>query len=245
MTDPFELSMESLAGPDPTVAAIAQRRAEYDLKAARWPVFARQLADSRDKVGWAKARSRAIGASDAASFAKVESAHTYLRAKLYDPFTGNKYTGHGNDREPVILEAMHTEQNFTLFGSAGNDRHVATPDAIRTTATGELFLLQVKTTLQKRNRVGDVVPPFTNAAGEFHLPPAYFRQMQWEMYVVGAERSLFVWEEHVDGRPTTMEPESEWIYRDDDEIAKLITIADLVLAGMDAGTRFARELENA
>jgi hypothetical protein len=239
----------SAFGPDPTVESIALRRAEYDVRAGRWPLFGRQVADSRDRVGWAKARSGAIGGSDAAGFAKLDSAHLYQRAKQYNPFTGNAYTAHGNDREPSILAALHVEQNFTLFRSAGNDRHVATPDGIKLGDPGDFFLVQAKTvqTKTKLLKTGERVPveAFTNAKGERVIPPAYQRQVQWEQYVCGADRTLFVWEEHDNGQPLTMEPESVWIYRDDEQIRTLITIADIVLAGIDAGAAFTKEMESA
>lgn len=223
----------------------ALHRAEWDAKVAKYPVLGRGLADIRDKVGWAKVRSNRIGASDAASFATIDSVDRYIAAKLYNPFRGNSFTAHGNARETSMIEAFHVEQNFTLFGSAGNPRHVATPDGIKLGGDGTLILAQAKTTLQKLKTLKSgeqvPVPPFTNAKGFFHIPPGYQRQMWWEQYVMGADRTLFVWEEHVGGIPTTMEPESHWFYRDDAAIDKLIIISDLVLAGMDAAAEFERE----
>ncbi len=234
--------VESVFGPDPVIADIAARRAEYDRLAAKWPVMGRQLADSRAKVAWAKARSHAIGGSDAASFAKIESAPLYLRAKMYNPFGGNGYTKHGNDREPHMLAALHREQNFTLFRSPGNPRHVATPDGIKLGADGSVLLVQCKTVLQKTKN-GIPVEPFTSAKGDRVIPPDYRRQMFWEQYVMGAEQTVFAWEEHIDGRPTTPEPDTLILERDDFEISKLITIADLVLAGMDAAAQFEKEMQ--
>jgi len=231
------------------VEQVAFNRAVWDAKVAKWPVLGRGLADSRDRVAWAKARAPLMGASDVAKFAKIESWPLYMRAKLYDPFRGNGYTQHGNEREPHILAAFGLEQNFTLYRSAGNPLHGATPDALVLGGDGSLILAQVKTVLQKTKTLSSgqtiTVPPFTNAKGFFHLPPEYLRQMQWEMYVMGADRSLFIYEEHVDGVPTGMEPQSQWVYRDQQEIDKLIIIADLVLAGMAAATEFKREMETA
>jgi hypothetical protein len=114
-----------------------------------------------------------------------------------------------------------------MFAAAGNDRHVATPDAIKLGQPGEMFLAQAKTT----------VKPLDN------IPPAYQRQMWWEMYVMDTDRTLFLWEPHDgDGHPTAPEPFSQWFYRDDTQISTLITIADLVLEGMDEAAQFQKEL---
>lgn len=205
---------------------IARQQAERELLTSRYPMFARQLADSRDRVAWAKARANRIGASDVAKYAKVGSAHLYLRAKLFAPFTGNSYTNHGNDREPVILNAFHIEQNHTLFHAAGNDRHVATPDGIVLGGDGTFILAQCK----------------TSSSPIVKIKPEYQRQMWWEQYVMGTDRTLFVWEEHDGFEPVNMEPESMWFYRDDEKLADLIIIADLVLAGMDAAKQFETEM---
>lgn len=207
----------------------------------------RILADARDRPVWLQARTGKIGGSDAAGFAKVDSWSLYLKSKLDESFTGNSYTVHGNDRERHMLAAYNLEQNHYLYRSAENPRHVATPDAIHVPADGRLVLAQAKTTKRKFKTVGGVeviVPPFTNARGERAIPPAYQRQMWWEQYVMGAERTLFVFEEHENFQPVDMEPDSCWFYRDDDQIAQLITIADLVLEGIDTAQQFRRELES-
>lgn len=244
VVDVWKEAVDYLSSP---VEQKAFDRAVWDSRVAKWPVLGRGLADSRDRVAWAKARAPLMGASDVAKFAKIESWPLYMRSKLYEPFRGNAYTQHGNEREPVILSAFGLKQNFTLYRSAGNPLHGATPDALVLGGDGSLILAQVKTVLQKTKTLpsGEVVPipPFTNAKGFFHLPPEYFRQMQWEMYVMGADASLFIYEEHVDGVPTEMEPQSHWVYRDQQEIDKLIIIADLVLAGMAAASKFKREME--
>lgn len=242
--DVWKEAVDYLSSP---VEQVAFNQAAHDARVAKWPVLGRALADSRDRVAWAKARSTRLGASDVAKYAKIESWPLYMRSKLYEPFRGNAYTQHGNEREPHILAAFGLKQNFTLYHSAGNPLHVATPDALVLGGDGSLILVQVKTVLQKTKTLPSseviVIPPFTNAKGFFHLPPEYARQLQWEMYVMGADASLFIYEEHVDGVPTGMEPESHWVYRDQQEIDKLIIIADLVLAGMAAASKFKREME--
>ena len=212
--------------PFDVLESIARQQARRELEVAQYPMFARQLADSRDRVAWAKARSGGIGASDAASYAKVVSAPLYLRSKLFSPFGGNTYTSHGNEREPVILAQYHVEQNHTLFHSAGNPRHMATPDGIVLGGDGAFFLVQCK----------------TSSSPIIKISPTYQRQMLWEQYVMGAQSTLFVWEEHNGFEPVDMEPQSMWFQRDDARIADLIIIADIVLAGMDGAQLFEQEM---
>lgn len=190
------------------------------------PFMARALADSRDRVVWAKARSNNIGASDAAGFAKLSSAPSYARNKISNNFIGNAYTVHGNEREPIMLAAYHLEQNFTLFRSESNPRHVATPDAMQFGADGSFFTVEAKTSNKSLQKI----------------PVGYLRQMWWAQYVMNTDRTLFIWEEHKDWNPVSAEPESQWVYRDDEKINTLIQIADRVIEIMDEHAQF--EMEN-
>lgn len=187
----------------------------------------RIVADIRDRVGWAKVRSRGIGASDAAKFSKIESAPLYARDKLYSPFDGNRYTSHGHEREPLMLAAFHTEQNFAMFRASENPRHLATPDGIKVGGDGSLLLVQCKTTSK----------PFRT------IPLGYLRQVWWEQYVLGAERTLFVWEVHDGFRPIAAEPESRIIDRDEEQIQRMIRIGDAVLGILDRGDAARKEME--
>lgn len=190
-------------------------------------IMRRVLADARDRPAWLAAREGRIGGSDAASFAKKESAPLYLRAKLHNPFTGNAYTAHGNDREARMLAHFRIPQNTLLFHHPTNPRHVATPDGIIAGDDGPVALAQCKTSTKP-------LPA--------NIPPAYLRQMWWEQYVLGFDRTLLVWEWHRDFHPVEPEPRAVWVYRDDDRIALLVAIADYVLDGMDAAERFRNEM---
>lgn len=189
----------------------------------------RMVVDGLDQEKWREARVGKIGGSDAASFAKVSSAPLYLRAKLLEGFTGNQYTRHGKEREPVILSRFNLKQNLALFHAAGNPLHVCTPDAI-VAGPDEIVLVQVKTSAKPLS--------------EDKLSPAYKRQMWWEQYVMGARRTLFVWEVHDNFTPLGMEPDSFIFERDDSEIENLITIADLVLEGMATAAQFRQEMNS-
>lgn len=63
------------------------------------------------------------------------------------------------------------------------------------------------------------------------IPAQYRRQVQWQLYVTGADRCLFLWDlrlvDDLGGfyRPW-LDPKSEWIDRDEEEIERLIGVAN-------------------
>lgn len=97
-------------------------------------------------------------------------------------------------------------------------RHLATPDGMRITTDGDIELAEIKTTTK----------PWRG------IPRHYLRQVWWQQYVLGAERTLVVWEQHEQFRPVG-EPKYRWVDRDDDQIAALVNLADRLLDYIDAG----------
>lgn len=185
----------------------------------------RVLGDSKDRATWLRARQGRIGGSDAANFAKETSVPAYIRAKLSDGhFQGNTFTAHGNAREGIMLAAYRFPPNTLLFHAEGNERHVATPDGVLVRADGSVLIAECKTV--------------SGVDWGGSIPPKYRRQAQWQLHVLGAERCLLIHEAHLRLQPVSMEPESQWITRDETAIARLVTIADAVLAGIDAAEQF-------
>lgn len=179
----------------------------------------RVVADSNDRAAWLRARSQGITATDAAKLATKKSVQNAALDKLHGTgFSGNTFTDHGRTREPEIAAWVRTnygiEPSTTLFHAAGQPRHLATPDGLGMAAGGELRLAEIKTTSK----------PWRS------IPRAYLRQVWWQQYVLGAERTLLVWEQHRDFVPINAEPEFRWIDRDEDQIAILIGFADELLA---------------
>jgi len=189
---------------------------------------ARMVVDGLDRQVWLDARQGKIGGSNAAQFAKLESAPGYTRAMLAEQWNGNQYTRHGTDRERHMLAAFNIRQNLALYHAAGNPLHVSTPDAIVIPAMGgDPIIAECKTSNKP------IVKP----------SPAYIRQCQWNMYVIGASRCLFIWEEHDRFTPVDVEPNSLWIDRDDLIIGNLITIADTVLDAFEGARQFRKEIQ--
>ncbi|MCP2369838.1 hypothetical protein BJ978_000514 [Agromyces terreus] len=187
---------------------------------ARLPHESRVVADSADRVAWLRARSQGVTATDAAKLATRASVKSAVWEKLHGParsFGGSRYTDHGREREPVIAEWAARAHGMThsslLYHAASDRRHLATPDGLRVTG-GVLELCEIKTTSKPWRAV----------------PRSYLRQVWWQQYVLGAERTLIVWEQHDDFVPVDPEPQCRWIDRDDDQIAILVSLADELLA---------------
>lgn len=185
----------------------------------------RILASSEDRDAWLTARNTGVTASNAAKLVSENSIDSILKSKFYDGFTGNAATEWGLEREPFLLEWAKFEQNKFLFHSIDNKRFMATPDGIRLDSEGKLELCQVKTT-------GKPMPK---------IPAHYYRQIQWEMYVMDAVRCYFVVEVHEDFVPVSLEPQLEIFERNEEVIASLKTLAIALLARLDEANAFEKE----
>jgi hypothetical protein len=184
----------------------------------RLPHLARIVADGSDRVAWLRARSRGVTATDVARL----SGERALEAAAYDKingsgFGGNVFTDHGKQREPHIMAWVKSgygiRPSAALFHAAGQPLHLATPDGISVTEAGSVELAEIKT---------------TNKAWRT-IPRHYLRQVWWQQYVLGADRTLVVWEQHRDFVPVDAEPECRWVDRDENEIAQLVRLADRLL----------------
>ncbi|WP_022882841.1 YqaJ viral recombinase family protein [Gryllotalpicola ginsengisoli] len=180
---------------------------------ARPAYLDRVVADSSDRVAWLRARNRGITATDVAKLSTPRSVEHAAREKWYGSrFTGNAYTEHGRAREPEIaawvLENHGIAPSTLLFHAERMPQHLATPDGLVQRPDGTLELAEIKTTNKSWRGI----------------PRHYLRQVWWQQYVLGAERTLFVWERHEEFVPVG-EPECRWVDRDDDEIAVLVALA--------------------
>jgi len=180
----------------------------------------RVLADSSDRVAWLRARSAGVTATDVARLSSVRSLDSVAFDKINgSSFGGNAYTDHGNAREPEIarwVRANHGIQpSSQLFHAHGERAHLATPDGVAV-IDGTVVLAEIKTTSTLWKSV----------------PRSYLRQIWWQQYVLGAERTLLVWEQHLDFVPVDAEPKARWIERDDNEIHVLVNLANQLLAMM-------------
>lgn len=182
----------------------------------------RLLANSEERISWLRARSRGITATDAAKLTTEHSCLRVAEAKAYGSgFGGNPYTDHGKRREPVIAAWM--EANYGISHSTGlycaepSQRHLATPDGIDVSCPEhQLVLAEIKTSNKPLEQ----------------MPKTYLRQIQWQQYVMGATKTLLIWEQHHNFVPDGP-PRVRWIERDDRVINKLITLANHSLEILD------------
>lgn len=179
--------------------------------------FQRIVTDGTDRIEWLRARARGITATDVAKLSTAKSIDTAAWAKLNGTgFGGNAFTDHGRAREPEIadwvLREHGIEPSSALFHAATEPRHLATPDGIGVLDSGELVLSEIKTTNKPWRGV----------------PKPYLRQVWWQQYVLGAERTLVVWEEHRDFVPLG-DPQFCWVDRDEREIARLVSLANQLI----------------
>lgn len=180
-------------------------------------VAERIVCSSDDRENWLAERRRGITATDAARLATPTSVRAVVADKVHgSSFGGNAFTDFGRQREPVIADWVRQEHRIAssglLFRAAENPRHLATPDGLAEWGD-EVVLSEIKTVNKTWKRI----------------PRNYLRQVWWQQYVLGAERTLFVWERHENFVVQDPEPNFVWIDRDDAEIEKLVKLADEVL----------------
>jgi hypothetical protein len=190
---------------------------------------ARIVADSRDRVAWVRARSRGITATDVAALTSERVIPRAADAKLMGSnFSGNAYTAHGRIREPEIaawVAATHgIRPSSALFHAEVEKRHLATPDGIAVDPSGRVVLAEIKTTKKAWRSI----------------PRTYLRQVWWQQHVLGAERTLVVWEEHDGFVPVGDEPRCAWVDRDEVEIGRLVRLATSLIDELYRRTQLSR-----
>lgn len=219
------------------------------------PIAAADL--SVDPEAWhAARRGNRISATQIRDLAKGGGAdrRRIMGEKLGDiaraDLSGNRYVAHGNEREPIIAAWIRRrfmiEPSNVLYIAGHDDLAIATPDGVsRDPFTGEIVVSEIKTSkhdltpgeidpdsmilVMKRGRDGrwrlDTRRHFASTG--------YYDQMQWQMHVMSAERTLFVWEQHHDFTPVAV-PEWCWVLRDQRRIDELIAIRDEFVAELEA-----------
>lgn len=131
------------------------------------------------------------------------------------PTPVNEYMRFGLDNEWWLAlwakEQFGTMPNDWLIRHESNDIALATPDGL---ALDHSSILEIKTT-----------------GKDWAKPPInYVRQVQWQLYVTGADYCYFVWllREEYDGRMVAawLEPKYTVIERDDEMIIDMVYTAD-------------------
>ena len=179
----------------------------------------RFIASSQTRNLWLAARDCGVTATQVAK-ASTPSGMKEVLAQIENPtpVDVNAYMSWGTEREAhiahVVKERYGIMPNDWLLRAdgAGNEWQLATPDGLSLDHT---LIGEYKTS----GKPLDVIPL------------NYLRQVQWQLYVSGAEKCLFAYELRLEG-PEGFVPgfdvECQWIERNEEIISKLIETAEKV-----------------
>lgn len=180
----------------------------------------RFIASSVEHDEWIAARKTGVTATQVAK-AGTPAGFKSEVAKIAAPVTiaDNAYMKFGRDNERWLALALKSE-----FGVLPNDWliagetrwHLATPDGL---SPDHATICEIKTTGKDWGSWAKV-------------PADYKRQVHWQMHVTGAERAVFAWMLRVESNgafvPGWFEPKFVVVERDDNEIEKLVTVAEML-----------------
>jgi predicted phage-related endonuclease len=174
---------------------------------------------SVSRESWLSARREGVTATQVAKAAAgpggFEQAVEDYRADFVE--VDNPYMAFGRVWEgPISMQLKESHgimPNDWLISSAISDHYLATPDGLSLDHT---LISEVKTTGKDWNPE--------------KIPAQYMRQVQWQLFVTGAERCVFAWllREERDGVfvPAWFEPRVVMVERDEKMIAGLMKVAD-------------------
>lgn len=172
----------------------------------------------------------------------------------FEDLSGIAAVEHGNRREPIIAEWIRARYGIepcdNVFAHAENSRHLASPDGVSldpftrelVVGTTDAVVAEIKTSKHDLTPGRIVDGWLIDIDQEGYFTHAnYYTQMQWQMYVMNAFATLFVWEQHdgtVDPETGTYRPmgppQVAWVARDEALIAALLTnVAPRALAEID------------
>jgi hypothetical protein len=154
--------------------------------------------------------------------AATESGFQKVAAERRNPVDviPNDYMIFGTESEAAIMRYAHQEHGILpsdwLICADAERRHMATPDGL---SPDHSLIAECKTTGKDWSTV----------------PIGYRRQVQFQLYVTGAESCLFLWQLRVPDNNgwfymPWLEPKHLWVYRDPDMISELVDIADRLLS---------------
>ena len=179
----------------------------------------RFIASSQTRDAWLAARDLGVTATQVAK-ASTPAGMKEVLAQIENPtpVEANAYMSWGTEREAhiahVVKERYGIMPNDWLICAegAGNEWQMATPDGL---SLDHSLIGEYKTSGKPLDKV----------------PANYMRQVQWQLYVTGAEKCLFAYELRLEG-PEGFVPgfdvECQWIERNDEMISELILTAQKV-----------------
>ena len=195
----------------------------------------RFIASSQTKDLWLAARDRGVTATQVAK-ASTPAGMKEVLAQIENPtpVEANAFMSWGTEREAhiahVVKERYGILPNDWLLCAegAGNEWQMATPDGLSLDHT---VIGEYKTSGKPLDKV----------------PANYMRQVQWQLYVTGAEKCLFAYELRLvgpEGFVPGFDVETQWIDRNDEMISELIVTAQKVQEHAVYWERSIREMGN-
>ena len=179
----------------------------------------RFIASSQTKDLWLAARDRGVTATQVAK-ASTPAGMKEVFAQIENPtpVEPNAFMDWGNEREAYIAHVVKERYGILpndwllCADGAGNEWMLATPDGL---SLDHKIIGEYKTSGKPLDKI----------------PANYMRQVQWQLWVSGAERALFAYELRLEG-PEGFVPgfdvECQWIERNEDMISDLIVTAQNV-----------------
>lgn len=225
------------------------------------PADGKRSEDPAVREAWLDFRRGGITATEIRDWLVPSEKRAIITAKVTGVFEDLSYITrirHGNLREPVIAEWVEREFGIApcenVYAHAENPRHLASPDGMTVdlfsltpggliVGTPDAILSEIKTSvhdltpgpMDERRVLLEVTP------GSHFDKMRYYRQVNWQMYVMNAYETLFTWERH-DGivdRETGIyspvgPPEFCRIPRDQALIDQMVEEANVALQEIDA-----------
>jgi hypothetical protein len=179
----------------------------------------RFIVSSQTKDLWLAARDRGVTATQVAKASTPAGMKEVLaQIENHTPVEPNGFMDWGVEREAYISQVVKdrygilSNDYLLCADGAGNEWQMATPDGL---SLDHKLIGEYKTSGKPLDKV----------------PANYMRQVQWQLYVTGAEKCLFAYELRLEG-PEGFVPgfdvECQWIDRDEKMIADLIKVAEEV-----------------
>lgn len=179
----------------------------------------RFIASSQTRDLWLAARDRGVTATQVAKASTPAGMKEVLeQIENPTPVEANAFMSWGTEREAhiahVVKERYGILPNDWLIcaDGLGNQWQMATPDGLSLDHT---VIGEYKTSGKSLQKV----------------PANYMRQVQWQLYVTGAEKCLFAYELRLEG-PEGFVPgfdvECQWIERNEEMISELVVTAQTV-----------------
>jgi hypothetical protein len=180
----------------------------------------RFIVSSQTKDLWLAARDRGVTATQVAK-ASTPAGMKEVLANIENPtpVEPNGFMDWGVEREAYIAHVVKERYGILpndwllCADGAGNEWQMATPDGL---------------SLEDHKLIGEYK---TSGKPLDKVPANYMRQVQWQLYVTGAEKCLFAYELRLEGPEgfcPGMDVECQWIERDEKMIGDLIKVAEEV-----------------